>query len=165
MDTHRIVVAWHQLYLTPFDTSPQFVGDGIGTLVAVAADDRHLIVRTGCANGPVRVSLAAHSASPGEVLPAAPGVAGPWEAVEEVSLPVLEPLFWSSPDPGPDLPRDAAFTPSTPGPHRIRVSARGRNMAFDLAVVKPVEDYHLDVWPEPYLREPAVMLSDSAPFS
>lgn len=164
MCTHQILVAWHQLYLVPFNTSPQFVGEGVGTLVAAAADTRHLIVRTGCATGPVRVSLTAHPASPVDAFARTPGEAGPWEAVEEVSLPVLEPLFWSSPDPGFDLPREAAFTPVRPGSHRVRVSARGRNTAYDLAVLDPMEDYHVDVWPEPHLRDPAVLLADSAPF-
>lgn len=176
MDTHRILVAWHQLYLVPFDTSPQFVGDGAGTLVAVATEPGHLIVRTGCATGPVRVSLTAHPAPPESAPERAPGGAaggssgdaaggdGSWEAVEEVSLPITTPLFWSSPDPGFDLPRDPAFTPDTPGPHRVRVSARGRNRAFDEAITEPVEDYLIQVWPEPDLRSPEVLRSDQAPF-
>jgi hypothetical protein len=116
VSTHRILVAWHQLYLAPFDTSPQFVGAGAGTLVAVAEVPGHLIVRTGCATGPVRATLTVHSASPEVALDGGPGGTGPWEAVEEVSMPVTEPLFWFSPDPGLDLPTEAAFAPATPGP-------------------------------------------------
>jgi hypothetical protein len=160
VSTHRIRVAWHQLYLAPFDTSPQFVGAGAGTLVAVAEVPGHLIVRTGCATGPVRATLTVHSASPEVALDGGPGGTGPWEAVEEVSMPVTEPLFWFSPDPGLDLPTEAAFAPATPGPHRFRISARGRNLAYDLAILEPVEDYLIQVWPEPDLRAPSVILSD-----
>ena len=92
MNTHRILVAWHQLYLVPFDVSPQFVGDGVGTLIAAAAEPGHLIVRTGCATGPVRVTLTSLPTPPVAVSDAPAGGAvdaeDPWEAIEEVSLPV-----------------------------------------------------------------------------
>ncbi|HON74362.1 MAG: hypothetical protein WAW82_13805 [Candidatus Lutibacillus vidarii] len=167
MNTHRILVAWHQLYLVPFDVSPQFVGDGVGTLIAAAAEPGHLIVRTGCATGPVRVTLTSLPTPPVAVSDAPAGGAvdaeDPWEAIEEVSLPVCEPLFWSSPDPGFDLPAEAAFTPQSPGPHRFRVSARGRLTAYDEAIVDPVEEYLVQVWPEPALRAAVAERSDGAP--
>lgn len=161
----RILVAWHQLYLVPFDVHAQFAGDGAGTLIAAATEPGHLIVRTGCATGPVHATLLPLTRPPRES-PDGPvaGHARLWEAVEEVSLPVTEPLFWSSPDPGPDLPTAAAFTPHAAGPHRVRVSARGRLLAFDEALVEPVEEYLVQVWPEQRLRAPVVLLSDRAPF-
>jgi hypothetical protein len=128
-------------------------------LVAVAADAKHLIAMTGCAAGPVRVSLAAH-----ESAPAAPSQDDLWEAVEETSVQVASPLFWSSPDPGLDAPRQAAFTPIAPGPHSFRISAKGRARAYDLAITHAVEEFHVDVWPEPELREPQVLRKESAPF-
>lgn len=164
MEEQQILAAWHQVFLTPFDTSPEFVGDGVGTLIAEASEPEHLIVRTGCATGPVRVSLVARTTSPQAGLESVGEELGPWEAREEVSLPINRPLFWSSPDPGPDLPRDPAFIPQAPGPHRVRVSARGRNRAFDAAILEPVEDYLVQVWPELAMRGPEVLSSDQAPF-
>ncbi|WP_323098125.1 hypothetical protein [Intrasporangium sp. YIM S08009] len=164
MQTLQILAAWHQIYLTPFDASPQFVGDGLGTLVAAASEPAHLIVRTGCATGPVRVNLMALLGPPEGALEPARDEPEPWEALEEISVPITVPLFWSSPDPGLDLPRDPAFIPKLPGPHRVRVSARGRNRAFDLAIDEPVEDYLVQLWPERTMREPEVLRSDRAPY-
>ena len=168
MQTHRIDVDFHLLLLKPFDTNPLYLCEGAGTLIGVAEDPEHLIVVTGCASGPVRASLTAHLTSLGDAAPATPSGVAAWEAVEEVSLPVSRPLFWSSADstlrPG-DLPSEPAFVPAAPGPHRVRVSARGRNLAYDLVVAEPVEDYHLDVWPEPRLRDPEVLLRDRKPRS
>lgn len=44
----------------------------------------------------------------------------------------------------PDLP---LLTPQGPGTYRVRVHARGRDIAPDGVAYEPVEDYLLIVWP------------------
>lgn len=46
----------------------------------------------------------------------------------------------------PDLP---VLTPDGPGEYRLRVHARGRDIAPDDAVLEPVEDYLIQVWSAP----------------
>lgn len=154
MNPQRIWVAYHLLYLAPQFTDPDFDGTGERTLVAVADQGRAIVVVTGCATGPVRVSLTSHP-SPLQSI-----CGDGWEVVEEVSLSVPEPLFWSSPDPGPDLPAEAAFTPTTPGVHRARISGRGRSNAYDLSIQEPVEDYLIEIWAEPAPRVSQVLFTD-----
>lgn len=83
MQTHQILAAWHQIYLTPFDASPLFVGDGLGTLIAAASEPEHLIVRTGCATGPVRVGLTALLGPPVGALELARDRPEPWEGTAD----------------------------------------------------------------------------------
>jgi hypothetical protein len=49
------------------------------------------------------------------------------------------------------------------GPVRV-CSSRGRARVYDLAITHAVEEFHVDVWPEPELREPQVLRKESAPF-
>ncbi|UNZ21334.1 hypothetical protein [Streptomyces sp. 891-h] len=46
----------------------------------------------------------------------------------------------------PDLP---VLTPAGPGSYRVRVHARGRDIAPDGVAEEPLEDYLLVVWPAP----------------
>ncbi|MEU2726066.1 hypothetical protein [Streptomyces smyrnaeus] len=49
-------------------------------------------------------------------------------------------------DDPPDLP---VLAPAGPGSYRVRVHARGRDIAPDGVAEEPVEDYLLIVWPAP----------------
>lgn len=44
------------------------------------------------------------------------------------------------------------------------MNARGRNIAYDGAIVDPVEDYLVQVWPEADLRSAEVFSSDQRAF-
>ncbi|MCC3655796.1 hypothetical protein LIX60_30920 [Streptomyces sp. S07_1.15] len=50
----------------------------------------------------------------------------------------------------PDLP---VLTPSGAGVYRVRVHARGRDLKPDGVTFEPVEDYLIQVWPQPRLPD------------
>lgn len=58
-----------------------------------------------------------------------------------------------------DPPCLPMLTPFGPGPYRVRVHARGRDRAYDAHVSEPLEDYLLQIWPQP--REPDLVHKQS----
>lgn len=147
-EEHPVEASYHQVFLAPFDTSPVYDGQDAGPLVSlvrVTDEDSALIVTTGCANGPVLVTIDLGTAP----LP----VDDTWEAQEEVSLVLRRPLhIWSPTWTGDPVTRTPVLTPTTPGPHRVRVSARGRRSHYDAVAFTVSEHYLVQAWPEPWLR-------------
>jgi hypothetical protein len=114
---HLVYASYHQLFLAPVGVSPIFDSRDSGPLVSVTDNAAALIIVTGCADGPVLVTTRVTPGPPSQV------DAG-WEAQESVSIVIGEPLRLSSPT--WTALHEPVITPSVPGPHRVRVSARGR---------------------------------------
>lgn len=97
---------------------------------------------TGIASGDVTVTTETRQDAPATV-----DLDG-WEEVIDHSLPApLGAVRILTLEDGPaDLP---SLTPYGPGPYRLRVHARGRDIAYDGVTFEPVEDYHLITWPAP----------------
>lgn len=132
---------WHgvqfrncELPLPPHDSGIDKTG-----LIRYVAESLQLI--TGVWSGPVGVTVDSRPGRPG-------AVEASWEDVAEFSVIVDDgPLvlcgIWEKPM--PDWPRLDGFGPGT---YRIRVHARGRDIAYDGAVLEATEEYLFISWPE-----------------
>ena len=100
----------------------------------------HSVICTGISGGKVNVGVESRRSPPTHV------DAGAWDEIidhsVETSTGVLR-VTCVLDDP-PDLPH---LTPQGPGTYRVRVHARGRDIAPDGVASEPVEDYLLIVWP------------------
>ncbi len=67
-----------------------------------------------------------------------------------MSLVIGKPLYVSSPTWAQVF--DPVISPTRPGPHRVRVSARGRTLDYDASATRANEHYLIQAWPEPRLR-------------
>ncbi|MFW6773329.1 hypothetical protein ACOACO_03520 [Nocardioides sp. CPCC 205120] len=145
----------HQFLLVdpskPFDPGPEAYGNAVVGVV----DDTALIVHTGCAYGPVRVTLRMHDEQPS-------GLDHTWEVEELVSITIDDPLdlVELAMEPRRHIPYPTVV-PSRPGVHRVRVSARGdRKVNYDLAVWEPNEEYLIDLWPDTEFRTRVTVRDD-----
>ncbi|MDT9592924.1 hypothetical protein RDV89_07580 [Nocardioides zeae] len=136
----------HLLMLLPED-DPEPEASFDAMLVDLAGRSG-LYVHTGCATGPVHVTVLLHGDRPADL-------DDTWEAQELVSIDLRGPLFvtWLWDDGtlgGPHL------RPERPGPHRVRVSVRGdRSLHYDHVVDEPNEEYLVELWPDTVLRASA----------
>lgn len=153
MQANAIVrVDSRHLFLDGVIASPSLRA-GLGGLVTEFSEPG-LIILTGVHSGPARAAIAAHTEPPvaSEV---------DWDDVIEFSGEgqgaglAVHGIYETAAD---------AFTslPGTPlSTVRVRVSARGRDTAPDLAIDDPVEDYRVEWWPERQPREPACVKATS----
>lgn len=160
MNVHHELEAeagYHQFFLAPLGASPVYDSLDFGPLAGVVDGGTSLIVLTGCTDGNVhvRVSLG-DSAPPAE---------DSWEAQESVSLHIRTRLYMWAPTGDFARRTDAEpwfLEPLTPGPHRVRVSARGRgeNYAAYMLTSPATEHYLIQFWPEPDMRPRESVLDD-----
>lgn len=149
--------SYHQFFLAPLGASPVYDGMDAGTLASVVDGGTALIVLTGCTDGIVHVTVSLEDA--------APAPEDSWEVQEAVSLRMGAPLFsWA---PTGDFTRAVdgnpwCLEPGKPGPHRVRVSARGRgeNYASYSHALPATEHYLIQIWPEERLRPRETMRDD-----
>jgi hypothetical protein len=115
----------------------------------VAFSDTGLFVATGIALGNVNVTVEALSQRPA-------AAADQWEHVVEASLTTTDraELYVNGFDDANRINRNLAT--AGPGDYRIRISARGRAIAFDDVPDTVTEHYLVQVWPEP--SSPPVVL-------
>lgn len=134
-------VTYHQLPLAEPDTFPSirsYTHDGL-----VYALPNALVVRTGIHTGVVNVAVL-----PRRTPPATVDVAD-WDEVADYSLDVptgqlqVTTLMSELPEGLPVL------TSQGPGAYRVRVHARGRDIAIDGVASEPFENYFLVIWPAP----------------
>ncbi|GLW34509.1 DUF6461 domain-containing protein [Actinoplanes regularis] len=133
-----VPVTAHRFALTEgnFPTVPDFAGNGLVTVAGGGA-----AIRTGAAEGPIRVHLSVLADPPADVEPG-------WDEIVEVG--------WHAPAGrasvlGPDGPSDPQLrhaTPPWPGDYRLRVHARGRDDAED-PDAPDTEMFSLVVWAAP----------------
>lgn len=100
-------------------------------------------LRTGVYSGPVLVSAELCAGEP-------PPLSDDWADIADVSVEVYDDIRVRGP--WDDEPAQTLEVPL--GSYRMRVSAIGRNEAYDLAVQEPVERYLLQFWPasaKPYI--------------
>ncbi|TDC40636.1 hypothetical protein E1211_00560 [Micromonospora sp. 15K316] len=116
-----------------FPDSVDVTGNGLVTVV-----DGGAVIRTGRADGAVRVHLTVLAEAPSEV-------ASGWEEIVEVSWRAAEGLASVLGPDGTSEPQLRAETPPWPGDYRLRVHARGRDEADD----PDAETYELVVWSAP----------------
>jgi hypothetical protein len=110
-------------------------------------------VLSGVASGPVLVECQALTAAPAEDTDG-------WEDVAEASLEVTSNLFTLEVSGWDDEPRPERLDVCGPGVYRVRVHARGRDTANDVAVSEPVESFLVQAWPAPY-EEPRTLKATS----
>jgi hypothetical protein len=100
-------------------------------------------VRTGIHTGKVRIRGEVHREAPALDLDS-------WEEVVEVSLEATTEGRVIASGLGSDGPRDVpVLTPEGLGHYRIRVHARGRDIAVDMTADEPFEHYLVQSWPAP----------------
>jgi hypothetical protein len=141
----QVEVDYHQFYLMPVGGNPELVPSGWSKLLSVADDGRTLIVSTGCATGPVIVTVRSSDQPP----PLADSLTG-WDIGVEDTFEIHDELSvvpWGAGD------SYEAFTPTKPGPHRVRVLARGRAEHYDAAVEEATEEYDISIWPTDSVEE------------
>jgi hypothetical protein len=131
-------VSYALLFITPDDDNKlASTYKPIGGLVGV--DDRKVVVHAGIHTGPVDLTVALSAVRPSADL-------AHWEDVVELSYSPAGDARVATID---EIPATFPIVvPGGAGRHRIRVSARGRDSAPDLAVFEPVEAYLIEVWPE-----------------
>lgn len=132
-----IDTSYRQFALAPADVAAIPGSDAGQELVVLTNGGSGVVVSVGVRDGRVEVDV---TSDPSES----------WGAVEdedEVVLNVHDELWLDSPTVENDL--DAVFTPTRPGPHHVRVRARGRRRNYDLSVggKNPVEWYQIAIWP------------------
>ncbi|WP_409461719.1 hypothetical protein [Amycolatopsis sp. GA6-003] len=120
----------------------------------VGADFSGAVVLTGIANGWVNVAV--------QLLDTAPGLVetDDWDEVAEVSVDSEDGelvVHGRGEDPPPGLPELAH---AGPGSYRLRVHARGRDIAAHHNAEEPVETYRISAWPAPEAPEAVYKQSD-----
>lgn len=111
-----------------------------GWLLGVCSDGPSAIIRTGCAMGPVWVTFRALDQAPPDLADSMDG----WEVGEEETLDITTDLTLTAPTSVTALRFEV---PTRPGPHRLRVLARGRAEHYDHVVESPTEEYEITIWP------------------
>ncbi|MEV6897717.1 hypothetical protein [Amycolatopsis sp. NPDC051372] len=111
------------------------------------------VVLTGIHTGSVTVTVQALDAAPDSV------ELDGWDEVAEVSVDSEygELIVHGVDEAHPDFPELAH---AGPGSYRLRVHARGRDIAPHLNVEDPVEDYQISVWPAPEAPDAVYKQSD-----
>ncbi|MEU6207522.1 DUF6461 domain-containing protein [Micromonospora musae] len=134
-----VPVSGHRFALVEgaFPDAADLPGNGLVTVV-----DGGAVIRTGRADGAVRVHLTVLAEAP-------PEVAAGWEEVVEVSWRAAEGLASVLGPDGTSEPQLRAQTPPWPGDYRLRVHARGRAETED----PDAETYELVVWAAPAAAE------------
>lgn len=139
-----VCVDWHQFVLAEDGDSSNpwgHVSNGLVTPGPAGGATIH----TGIANGNVAVSIELRD----QASPADTAVWDQWEEIAEVTVEaatgrlIVAALIADAPDLPPLSTRGA-------GTYRVRVHARGRDIAYDASLVEGiVEDYLIQVWPGP----------------
>lgn len=138
-------VDWHQFGLAEPGLLRSLSPGGLTNGLITAAPEGGAIVHTGIATGDVAVSVELRDEA------APPGVPSwrEWEEIAEITVqaPTGQLRVWALMADAPGLP---LLTTHGAGPYRVRVHARGRDIAYDLALIDEiVEDYLIQVWPAP----------------
>ncbi|TQJ23718.1 hypothetical protein FBZ33_4030 [Micromonospora sp. A202] len=113
-----------------------------------------VVVFTGISSGFVQVTVDARDAPP-----ATTDLVG-WDDVVETSVhaPAGRMVVSGVMNDAPELP---VLTRSGPGSYRIRIHARGRDIAVDLGALEPVEDYLVVAWPAQPATETSLKHTDT----
>jgi hypothetical protein len=140
-----VQVDYHLLYLRDGPTEPRQPLAPRNGLVSV--DPGIAVIFTGISSGPVTVQVQTRRDPPPPPDPVG------WDEIIDISLraPTGQ-LVVQGPmsDPPQHFPNLAVTGPDA---YRIRIHARGRDSAVDLAVFEPVEDYLIITWPAPTATE------------
>jgi len=134
-------VDYRQFYLMPFNVDATLDPAWRGRLLAPSEDGHSVIVLTGCASGPVLVTVRSLDTPPAPLVESMDG----WQVGVEDTVDVdgkLNVVCWE-----PTEDTYEAFTPNKPGPHRVRVLARGRAEHYDHVVEEATEEYDISIWP------------------
>ncbi|NLE80296.1 MAG: transposase [Rhodococcus sp.] len=138
------VIADHHQFVVGSPTGETYSPDETGSLIEVGPD--FLTVMTGIDHGPVALTVAVLDDEP-----ATTGEVPEWEIIEEATTRITKPAYVLTVE-GEQSP-DFDKLPIKRGLHRFRVSARGRDTHWDLAVPAPTEEYLLQVWKSAQPRE------------
>ena len=135
-----VCASYHQFFLAPVGADVIYDTTNASQLLCISDDGRSLIVLTGCADGPVRVTVRSlETAPPREPLES-------WEEVERATMHVSGPLRLSSPTWAESFD-DINVKRSKSDLHEVRCYARGRGASRDIAASQTAEEYLLEIWP------------------
>lgn len=142
--------SYHQVFLAPLNTTPIYDGRDIGPVLGVVDECTALILFTGCTDGIVHLTISLE-----DVPPLADDS---WEVQESVSITIDTPLYIWSPTGAFTRRADGSpwfLEPKKTGPHRVRVSARGRGEDNAEYTLTSPEHFLIQIWPETslHLRE------------
>jgi hypothetical protein len=132
------IADYHQLYLAPAETYPEFDPARADELVQVAADRRSLIIITGIAMGPVTLDIDLVDD------PTDDAGADGTETATGVLI-VDQPLYLLAPTIDTGVP-DPVFTPPQAGTYAFRITSTDRSRYYDQFVQTPVESYTIHLW-------------------
>ncbi|GAA3117366.1 hypothetical protein JOF29_006066 [Kribbella aluminosa] len=138
---HRVQVDYHQMFFAPFDTHPVMTRAQNARLLNISSDGTSLFVSTGCASGTVVLRLKLLTEPPGDLDQCMEG----WEIGAEDDFLLTTNLHLGAPT--VNMTDPLVVTPSSPGPHRVRVLARGRAEHYDQFVGDSGEEYEVIFWP------------------
>lgn len=152
MDRELVTASYHQVHLAPMGSSPVFAGEDPMALALVDESQGALIIVTGIADGPVRMTIRDQPAEP-----SAEETADGWDESAEVAIRIDEPLFISSPTWTPV--REPAIDVVEPGVYRVRVDSRGRGTDYDGSTSTPSEEFRITFWPDREVGPPHLGLN------
>ncbi|MBE7194349.1 MAG: hypothetical protein INR66_17935 [Gordonia polyisoprenivorans] len=149
----------HQFYLSPVTQDPTAV---VATAGILDVGERHVVINTGIASGPVRVGVSVFEGPSGLVIETYEDVAQASITIADEPLQLINVLGELAEDFSDEL---AGAT----GLRGLRVSATGRDRARDQVVDEPTEEYLIQIFStvgplEPaLLREPSVEIRHVSP--
>lgn len=138
---YKVRVDYHQMFFAPFNVDPVRTRDQDARLLNLATDGLSLFVSTGCASGAVTVAVRVLQEPPADLNQCMTG----WEVGAEQDLLFNGDLYLRAPTVNEIL--GVVVAPTTPGPHRVRVLARGRAEHYDQFVDESGEEYEVTFWP------------------
>ncbi|WP_327635901.1 hypothetical protein OHB24_38650 [Kribbella sp. NBC_00482] len=139
---YEIEVSDHEFLLVADGGIPVLDPATVGPVLALDPPvPSAVIVRTGCADGPVNVTVRVVDGPVADLATAGDG----WEVGEQLVIPIDGELYLAPLDGG--SPAYVVYTPPTPGFHLIRVLARGRAAHYDAVVWEASEDYDITITP------------------
>lgn len=139
--SQQIEAGYHQFCLAPPGFDPILDPADAGPLLTLDREGPAVIVTTGCAQGPVNVTIRITQDPPPSLKTAGTG----WEIGEQIAVDVTSDLYLLSmtPEGGGTL----VYTAGSPGLHLVRVLARGRAAHYDAIVDEATEDYDITITP------------------
>ncbi len=141
--SYQVRVDYHQFLLAPlYGGSPVLDPSTAGPVLAFDPSvPGTVIVRTGCASGPVNVTVRIGH----EPVPDLAAAVDGWDVAEQAAILIADDLYLA-PLEGIG-PAPLVYTLAAPGLHLVQVLARGRAAQYDAVVDEATEDYDITITP------------------
>jgi hypothetical protein len=145
--TAELHTSYHQFIIEDWNSGGSIDLGVAASNGLVGATLGRAVVLVGTSIGPVNLTVELCEEAP------EPVDFNDWEEIVDISLESYEGHLVARgimDNPPQGLPE---LSSTGPGMYRLRVRARGRDNAVDLAVHEPVEDYKISIWPAPEAPE------------